>query len=194
MTFARKSLFTVNSLVLTGLLATAGAGAIAQTATTPLGDIGTTAASPQASPHGERMGRHDPAKMQALVTSRLAEMKTRLNITPAQEGAWTTFTAAMQPPTSMATRTGWRQSPEQRADMAKLSTPERIDKMRALRTQRMTEMNATMDKRGEATKTLYAALTPAQQKVFDAGHSAMRGGRDGHGGGGHHGGIENGRG
>ena len=196
MTFTAKSLSSLSSfraplssLVLAGLLATAGASAIAQTAATAPATSGMPAASATASPHGERMGHHDPAKMQALVTSRLAEMKTQLNITPAQEGAWTTFTAAMQPPTSMATRTGWRQSPEQRAEMAKLSTPERIDKMRALRTQRMTEMNATMDKRGEATKTLYAALTPAQQKVFDAEHSAMRGGRDGHGGGGHHGGM-----
>ena len=192
MTFTAKSLSPLSSfraplsrLVLAGLLATAGAGAIAQKAAPATS--GMPAASATSSPHGERMGRHDPAKMQALVTSRLAEMKTRLNLTPAQEGAWTTFTAAMQPPAGMATRTGWRQSPEQRAEMAKLSTPERIDKMRALRTARMTEMNTAMDKRGEATKTLYAALTPAQQKVFDAEHSAMRGGQHG---GGHHGGMD----
>ena len=56
----------------------------------------------------------------------------------------------------------------QRAEMAKLTTPERIDKMREMRTQRMTEMNAAMDKRAEATKTFYATLTPEQQKTFDA--------------------------
>ncbi|MEO6322967.1 MAG: Spy/CpxP family protein refolding chaperone, partial [Polaromonas sp.] len=68
----------------------------------------------------------------------------------------------------------------------KLATPERIDKMRALRTQRMTEMNAEMDKRGEATKAFYSALSPEQKKTFDAEHQKM-GQHKGHGHGrGHH--------
>ncbi|MEP6963988.1 MAG: Spy/CpxP family protein refolding chaperone, partial [Polaromonas sp.] len=105
-----------------------------------------------------------PAKMQAWMAKRMGELKAKLQITASQEGAWTTFTAAMQPPASM-----WeRPSAEQRAEYAKLTTPERIDKMRTMRTQRMTDMNAAMDKRGEATKTLYAALSPEQQKAFDA--------------------------
>ena len=108
------------------------------------------------------MGHHDPAKMQAMVAKRQAAMKSKLNITPAQEGAWTSFTAAMQPPAGMHTRP----TPEQRADFDKLGTPERIDKMRAMRTQRMAAMSAQMDKRGEAIKTLYAALSPEQQKVM----------------------------
>ena len=174
MTFARKSLFTANSLVLAGLLATAGAGAIAQTATTPQGDAGTTATST----HRERMGRYDPAKMQAGMAKRQAAMKAKLQITPAQEGAWTAFTAAMQPPADMM---GARSGVEQHAEMDKLTTPQRIDKMREMRTQRM----ALMDKRGDAAKAFYAALSPDQQKVFDAEHS-MRGGRHG---GGHHGGM-----
>ena len=182
MTFARKSLFTVNSLVLAGLLATAGAGAIAQTTTNPQGDAGVTAptpqARPQARPQGEHMGRHDPAKMQAHMAQRQADMKAKLKITPAQEGAWTAFTAAMQPP---ANRMGGRPGPDQRAEMDKLTTPQRIDKMREMRSQRL----AAMDKRMDATKTFYTALSPEQQKVFDAEH-AMRGGRHG---GGHHGGM-----
>ncbi len=182
MTFARKSLFTVNSLVLAGLLATAGAGAIAQTATTPQGDAGSTAASPQASPHDERMGRHDPAKMQAYLAKRQADMKAKLKITPAQEGAWTAFTAAMQPPADSGVRPGT----EQRAELDKLTTPQRIDKMREIRSQRMAAMTALMDKRGEAAKAFYAALSPEQQKIFDAEHR-MRGGR--HGGDGHYGGM-----
>jgi len=36
--------------------------------------------------------------------------------------------------------------------------------MRALRATRLAEM----DQRGDATKTFYAALTPPQQKAFDA--------------------------
>ena len=52
-------------------------------------------------------------------------------------------------------------------------------------------MTAMMDKRGDAAKAFYAALSPEQQKVFDAEHS-MRTGH--HGGGGGHGGIEQGKG
>jgi periplasmic protein CpxP/Spy len=185
MTFARKTRFSVNSLVLAGLLATASVGAIAQTTTTnPQGDAGITAPTTQARPQGERMGRHDPAKMQANIAKRQAEMKAKLKITPAQEGAWTAFTAAMQPPANMM---GGRPGADQRAEMDKLTTPQRIDKMREMRTQRM----AAMDKRMDATKTFYAALNPEQQKVFDAEHSKMRGGRHG---GGHHGGMDNRRG
>ena len=192
MTFARKSLFTVNSLVLAGLLATAGAGAIAQIPTTPQGDAGTTATSPQASPHGGRMDRHDPTKMQDYIAKRQADMKSKLKITPAQEGAWTAFTTAMQPTSDGSARPGT----EQHAELDKLTTPQRIDKLREIRSQRMTAMTALMDKRGEAAKAFYTALSTEQQKVFDAEHK-MRGGRDGHGGGGHHGGIggmEHGRG
>ena len=124
------------------------------------------------------MGHHDPAKMQAMMAKRQADMKATLKITPAQEGSWTSFTAAMQPPAHA------RPTPEQRAEFDKLTTPQRIDKMREMRTQRMTEMNASMDKRGEATKTFYAALTPEQQKTFDAERQKHQG----HDGAGHHGG------
>ncbi len=135
-------------------------------------------ASGNASPNQQRMGRHEPARMQAWIAKRQAALKAKLKITPAQEGAWTSFTAAMQPPAAM----GRRPAPEQRAEFDKLTTPERIDKMRAMRTQRMTEMNAAMDRRGEATKAFYAALSPEQQKTFDV--EAMRMGR--HAGRGHH--------
>ena len=183
MTFARQRFARLNSLVLAALLATAGASAMAQTApavTTPAPTA--AAAAKPAGPPGERMGRHDPAKMQAMMAKRQAEMKVKLKITPAQEGAWASFTAAMQPPAHM----GGRPTPEQRAEIDKLTTPERIDKMRALRTERMTQMSAAMDKRDEASKTFYAALTPEQRKVFDTEHEkhGPHGGRSGPG---HHG-------
>ena len=178
MTFARKSRFTVNSLLLAGLLATAGAGAIAQTPATPQGDAGGAAATSQATPpatmHGGQMGRHDPAKMEAYLARRQADMKAKLKITPAQEGAWTAFTAAMQPPADKDARP----ASGQRAELDKLTTPQRIDKMREIRTQRMTAMTALMDKRGDAAKAFYAALSPEQQKTFDAGHRELRQGRD----------------
>ena len=49
------------------------------------------------------------------------------------------------------------------ADMEKMSTPERIDKMMAIKAER----DAEITKRMNASKTFYGALTPAQQKVFD---------------------------
>ncbi|UUZ70195.1 Spy/CpxP family protein refolding chaperone [Polaromonas sp. P2-4] len=175
-----KPFASLNSLILAGLLATAGVSAMAQPTASPAEPVaGSPAAGKPAGHHGDRMGRHDPAKMQAWMAKRQAELKAILKITPAQEGAWTSYTAAMQPPAH-----GARPTPEQRAEFDKLTTPERIDKMRALRGQRMAEMTAAMDKRGDATKTFYAALSPEQKKTFDAEHK----GRMGRGGHGHHGG------
>ncbi len=162
----------VNGLALAGLLA-AGASAMAQ---------GTPPVAQSPGPRSEHMGKHDPAKMQAMMAKHQADLKAKLKLTPAQEGAWTTYTTAMQPPAGLQQRP----SEAQRAEMDKLTTPERIDKMRALRAERMTQMNTAMDKRGNATKTFYAALTPDQQKVFDAEHQ-QHGARGEHG---RHGGPE----
>ena len=176
MTSTFKPLKSINTLLLAGIMATA---ALAATAQTVAPAAATTAAAPAkpAGHHGEPMGRHDPAQMQARMAKHQADLKAKLKLTPAQEGAWTAFTGSMQPPAH-----GARPTPEQRAEFDKLSTPERIDKMRALRSQRMTEMNAAMDKRGEATKTFYTALNADQKKVFDS----QRMGKGGMGHGMHH--------
>jgi Spy/CpxP family protein refolding chaperone len=145
MTTARVSL---KSLVAAGLLATIGIAASAQSAAPTTTD---------GKPAHHAMHQRDPAKMQAFIAKRQAALKAKLAITPEQESAWQAFTASMQPPA----RTGTRMS---REDFAKLTTPERIDQMRAHRAERQ----AAMDQRAEATKTFYAALTPDQQKVFDA--------------------------
>ncbi|RYX96674.1 MAG: hypothetical protein EOO28_07160 [Comamonadaceae bacterium] len=172
MKFAFNRSASLNSLVLAGLLATVGASAIAQTpAVQPATSPAVTApAGKPAGPHGDRMGRHDPAKMQAWMAKRQADLKAKLKITPAQEGSWTTFTAAMQPPA----RDGMRPTPEQhaaqRAEFDKLTTPQRIDKMKQLRTERHAKRSLEMDKRGDAVKAFYATLSPEQQKTFDAEH------------------------
>jgi len=123
------------------------------------------------------MGKMDPARMQAMVDKRHAALKTQLKLTAAQEPAWAAFIESHKMPAGMMT------TQPAMADMAKLTTPERIDKMKELRAQHMGEMASAMDKRGAATKTFYAALTPEQQKIFDA--SAMMGqgmGKGKHGG------------
>ena len=108
-----------------------------------------------------RMGSMGSDKMKARMAKHQAELKAALKITAAQEAAWTTFTTAMTPPAGpMAQR-------PTREDMAKLSTPERIDKMKAMRTEHHAVMSLEMDKRADAVKAFYATLTPEQQKVFD---------------------------
>lgn len=126
------------------LLAGAGIAAQAQTAPTP-------PAAPQGHQH-----RFDPAKRAEFFARRMADLKQKLQIQPNQESAWNSFTTAMQPPAN-------RQRIDRQA-LANMSTPDRIDQMRALRTQR----NAEMDRRAEATKAFYAQLTSEQKKTFDA--------------------------
>ncbi|MEO7548069.1 MAG: Spy/CpxP family protein refolding chaperone [Ramlibacter sp.] len=146
------------------LAATLGFAAIAQ----------TPATAPGAAPAGAHQGHRafDPAKMQERIAKRQGELKQKLQITAGQEAAWTSFTTAMKP--------GPRPQHD-RAAIAALSTPDRIDQMRALRNQRI----ADMDRRADATKAFYAVLTADQKKVFDA--EALHHGRRGHGHGhGHH--------
>lgn len=163
------------SLLATALMATAGFASYAQTADMPAPSATRMQNAGAAGPGGH-MGKMNPERRQAMMAKHLKALKTKLKITAAQEPAWTSFTAAMQPPASMA------QPRPDRAALEKLTTPERIDKMRSLRNQRMTDMQAAMDKRDDAIKNFYAVLAPEQQKVFDAEHARMgqRGGA-GHG-------------
>ncbi len=156
-----KSVF--RSVLLATAIATGGVAAFAQAPGMGPGGPMMGAGGPmhEGMGHG-RMGQRDPAKMQAWMTKRAAALKAKLQLTPAQEGAWTSFTAAIKPGAELLAK-----RPD-RAELEKLPTPERIDKMKALHTQHMADMTAAMDKRGDATKAFYAVLTPEQQKVFDA--------------------------
>lgn len=164
----------IQSLLLASLLASAGFAAFAQ----PMGSDANQSPMMGAGggmQHGAAMGKNsgrDPARMEAMMAKRHDALKAKLKLTPEQEGAWTTFTAAMKPPAQSG------QKYPDRAEMDKLTTPERIDKMRALRTERMAAMNSAMDKREDAIKAFYATLTADQKKVFDTEHARM-GGRKG---------------
>jgi len=120
-----------------------------------------------------QMGNMDPARMQAMMDRHHARLKAKLKLTPDQEGAWTTFTSAMKPAPDAIKR-----HMELRAEMDKLTTPERIDKMRGLRAER----DAAMDKRADAVKAFYAVLTPYQKGIFDS-HAMHGQGRRGRGAG-----------
>ena len=141
----------IQSLVIAGLMASAGGVALAQA-----GDM---------MGHGGKHG--NPAKMAQMHAKHLADLKAKLKITAAQEPAWTTFAESMKPGANMMGKRA------DHSEMDKLATPERIDKMRALHKERMAAMDAAMDKRGEATKTFYATLSPEQKKVFDDAFAQM---------------------
>jgi hypothetical protein len=107
----------------------------------------------------------DPAKMEAQINRHLSELKAKLKLAASQESAWSTFAAAMKP--------DFAQMPARpdRAELEKMTTPERIDKMRALRAEHMTHMNTEMDRRDDAVKSFYAALNAEQKKIFDSEHA-----------------------
>ena len=177
-------------LILTTLMATCGFAAFAQNTAATAPPVGTQPQMQDRMYRGdsstirERMFGSHQERMVERVAKRQAELKAKLKITPAQEGAWTTFAASMQPPAGGIR--SMHHDPKVKADMDKLTTPERIDKMRALRVERMSAITAEMDKRGAATKAFYAVLSSEQKAVFDA--VAVHGGRhgSGHGMGGDH--------
>jgi Spy/CpxP family protein refolding chaperone len=67
-----------------------------------------------------------------------------------------------------------------RAALDKLTTPERIDKMKQLRLQTHEAMLTHMNQRDEAVKALYSALNAEQKKVLDAEHARMEKGSSRH--------------
>ena len=162
----------LHTLILAAALSTLAGYSMAQPA---------PATGPSAGPasHGQSMGmgKHDPAKMQARMTQRLAELKAKLNVTPAQEAAWATFSDAVKPTPRAKPETSMAAS---HAELNKLPTPERLDRMRALHTEHMAAMTTRMDQRTDATKAFYAVLTANQKKVFDDQFSRLGGGRDHH--------------
>lgn len=113
----------------------------------------------------------------------LAALKESLKLTPAQESAWNAFTQTRQP---VMQQNGFdRQARQAKHDeFAKLTTPQRLDKMLAMSEQR----RARMVERAEAVKSFYVQLTPEQQSVFDAkAKPARQHGRNGnHGNHGQH--------
>ena len=85
-----KSVF--KPVLLAGLLATAGFTALSQAPAAGEHGYMVGAGGPMHEGMGHsRMGKMDPAKMQAWMDKRNAELKAKLKLTPAQEGAWTTY-------------------------------------------------------------------------------------------------------
>lgn len=107
-----------------------------------------------------RMERGDHERFQKRMSERFARhlerLKPKLQLSADQQSAWTTFSNALQAPVAHPKRMD-------QSELAKLSTPERIDLMRT----RLAERDEALRQRGDATKTFYAALTAAQKTIFD---------------------------
>jgi protein CpxP len=101
---------------------------------------------------GERMAQHQQ------------KLHDALNLTPDQEGAWKKLMDSERP---MA-----RPEPGKAEEWAKLTTPERADRMLA----RLQEQQSRMTAHVAALKDFYAVLTPEQKKTFDDFHAAPRAG------------------
>lgn len=154
----------VSHFLIVSLIASAAFAAHAQTENpTPQPPPLQSATAPMSqADHGARTGDRTAGRgqrMQARIAQRLAALKDRLDLAPQQEGAWETFASAMQPSSDALNRMA-----SMRTERDTLTTPERIDRMRALRSER----DAAMDKRFDATKAFYAELSAEQQKTFDA--------------------------
>lgn len=111
------------------------------------------AAAQAAAPHEHH------ARMAERHQQRLDQLKTRLQLSPQQESAWLAYVARVTPDRHSSEPLAG----DARADWAALTTPERIERMKAWQVQRQAAQQQRMD----ATLSFYAILSPAQQQVFD---------------------------
>ena len=95
-------------------------------------------------------------RMKARMEKRQTALHHKLKLNADQEVAWKEFIAGKTPPAM-----GMRMN---RAEMMKLSAPDRMEKMLGF----MKERQAQMTVRLVGLKKFYAVLTPEQQKIFDA--------------------------
>ncbi len=158
------------------------ATAIAQNTTAAPAAPATTQQAKEGTQEGQRDTKRAErmAGMQKRMAEHQAALKAELKLTAEQEPAWNAFVARTAPEARPA-----RQGP--REDWSKLTTPQRLDKMAAMKVER----DARMAQRHDAIKSFYATLNAEQQKVFDAKQMKgfQRAGMQGHGQhhhGGHH--------
>ncbi len=129
---------------------------------------------------GEMGVHHDEGRMHERMTKhwdkRQTELKAKLHLAPSQEPAWNAFVQGMKVPAKPLAQSVDRDA------LAKLSTPERMEKMNAAHEANLAAMQTHIKQRTEATRTFYNQLSAEQQKVFDAEtlpeHSRWKGKRD----------------
>ena len=136
-----------------------------------IGSAAVAAQAQTAAPEGRHAHAASQDQRQARWSEHFAKRQAKLHdalqLTAAQEPAWTTYQAAVKP-------AGMGMHGD-RAEWAGLAAPARMEKMIAMARQHV----GMMESRLAALNTFYAVLTPAQKKVFD---DNTRGGHDGHDG------------
>ena len=118
---------------------------------------------PPEGPHGRVPSAEQMARFEQMRAKRQAELHDKLKITASQEAAWKLFQDKTKPaPFDPAARPS-------KEEFARMSTPERLDK----KLEFMRKREAFAEQRVAATKEFYAALSPEQQKTFDAEFAKM---------------------
>ena len=101
-------------------------------------------------------------QVQAHFAERLDKLHDKLNLQASQEAAWSAFATAMTP-TSLPTR-------PDHADGDNLTAPERAQR----RLDAFKQRESVLTGHVAAIKTVYAALSPEQQKIFDDNFKKLR--------------------
>ncbi|MEY3991439.1 MAG: hypothetical protein RIS04_202 [Pseudomonadota bacterium] len=101
--------------------------------------------------HGHK---NESDRMHKRDQHRMDKLKQSLKLSTDQNQAWTSFEASL--------KSQGMQRPDPQT-IAKMTTPERLDFMSKMKTQR----DVQMQKRQDATLALYSSLSPEQKKTFD---------------------------
>ena len=107
-----------------------------------------------------------PEQMREKMAQHQAALHDKLKLTAAQEPAWKNYVAASTPTGGKDGKAGWGN----RAEMDKLSAPERMEKQLAM----SREHEARLSARLAALKPFYAVLTPEQKQIFNQETSYSR--------------------
>jgi len=97
----------------------------------------------------------------------LSKLKSRLHLTKEQMPAWDEFSKSMNTPPV------WSDADRDKNTWAKLTTPERVEKMNAMHDKNITTMQAHMKQHSEAVLKFYNQLATDQQKIFDVQATRM---------------------
>lgn len=102
--------------------------------------------------HHKRM---DPTEVREKMARHQAELRQKLNLSPAQETAWNAYAASITLPE--------RSEHLKRPDWDKLTTPQRLER----KLQHMQQKEARMSIQLHTMQALYDQLTPGQRTIFD---------------------------
>ena len=108
--------------------------------------------------HCDRSGHnhwqhHDRSE---FIAKRNAQLHDKLKLSASQEVNWATYTEK--------TKLSEPMDKQQWEELAKLPTPERLDRILALKTEHLKKFEA----RNQAVKAFYSTLTSDQKTIFDA--------------------------